>query len=56
MYRFLLLFALLLTPTAAIAQHSTPSGQTMTVSGSVVDRSTGETLIGATVYDMLSGK
>ena len=28
----------------------------MTVSGSVVDRSTGETLIGATVYDVHSGK
>ncbi len=48
MSRRLLLFALLLIPLGTFAQH--------TVSGTVSDNATGETLIGATVLDTRSGK
>ena len=48
MSRHIILPLLLLTSWASFAQH--------TVSGTVVDNSTGETLIGATVVDTRSGK
>ena len=48
MSRHIIALLLLLTPLALQAQH--------TVSGSVSDKATGETLIGATVYDTRSGK
>lgn len=48
MSRYFLLLALLLTPLAAWSQH--------TISGTITDAATGETLIGATVLDLPSGK
>ena len=48
MSRHLFLLLLLLSPTLLWAQH--------TVSGTITDQSTGETLIGATVLDTRSGK
>lgn len=48
MYRHLFLLTLLLIPLGIQAQH--------TVSGTVTDHATGETLIGATVLDTHSGK
>ena len=48
MFRHLFMLLLLLSPTLLWAQH--------TVSGTITDQSTGETLIGATVLDTRSGK
>ena len=48
MHRHLLLFLLLLTPLIAHSQR--------TVSGTVTDHATGETLIGATILDTRTGK
>ena len=48
MSRQLFLLLLLLSPLASVAQH--------TISGTVTDKATGETLIGATVFDSYSGK
>ena len=48
MYRHLILYALLLIPLGLNAQH--------TISGTITDHITGETLIGATVLDSQSGK
>ena len=48
MPRHLFMLLLLLSPTLLWAQH--------TVSGTITDQSTGETLIGATVLDTRSGK
>ena len=48
MHRHLFVLLLLLSPTLLWAQH--------TVSGTITDQSTGETLIGATVLDTRSGK
>ena len=48
MSRHIFAFLLLLVPLASRAQY--------TVAGSVVDEATGETLIGATIYDTRSGK
>ena len=47
MKRFLILVSLLLSPFIAICQ---------TVSGTITDATTGETLIGATILDETSGK
>ena len=48
MYRPLFLFLLLLSPACLWAQH--------TVSGTITDQTSGETLIGATILDTRSGK
>ena len=48
MSRHLFLFLLIMLPFASMAQH--------TVSGTITDAATGETLIGATVYDVRGGK
>ena len=48
MYRHLILLALLVIPLGMRAQH--------TISGTITDNTTGETLIGATVLDTRSGK
>ena len=48
MYRYLILLPLLLISWGLRAQH--------TVSGTITDHATGETLIGATVLDTRSGK
>jgi hypothetical protein len=48
MLRHILLFILLIAPLASFAQH--------TVSGTVTDNASGETLIGATILDTRSGK
>ena len=48
MSRHLFLFLLIILPFASMAQH--------TVSGTITDAATGETLIGATVYDVRGGK
>ena len=48
MPRHILLFILLIAPLASFAQH--------TVSGTVTDNASGETLIGATILDTRSGK
>ena len=48
MYRHFILYALLLIPLGLSAQH--------TISGTITDHTTGETLIGATVLDTRSGK
>ncbi len=48
MYRHLILLSLLLIPLGLRAQH--------TISGTITDHATGETLIGATVLDSQSGK
>ena len=49
-YRFFILLLVLLVPAVAVAQRS------YTVSGTVTDKHSGETLIGATVLDTRSGK
>ena len=48
MQRYLFLLALLVLSVVANAQH--------TISGTIIDEASGETLIGATVLDQLSGK
>lgn len=48
MSRHIILYLLLLIPALALGQH--------TISGQVTDNATGETLIGAAIYDSQSGK
>ena len=48
MKRYLLLLTAIFSMTAAMAQH--------TVNGTITDKKTGETLIGATIYDTISKK